>query len=48
MIVAGVGLLLADLGLIFALRRRVPADRRSLYTLPLFIAGLTLLIIGLS
>jgi hypothetical protein len=47
-IVAGMGMLLADLGLVFALRRRVPTDRLSLYTLPFLVAGVVLLVLGAS
>jgi hypothetical protein len=43
---AGALLLAADAALIFAFRRRVPVDRMSLYTLPLLVAGLVLLILG--
>jgi hypothetical protein len=47
-IVAGMGMLLADLGLVLALRRRVPTDRLSLYTLPFLVAGVVLLVLGAS
>ena len=48
LIVIGIALLLADLGVVFALRRRIPADRMSLYTLPFFAAGIAVLVVGFA
>ncbi len=46
MIAVGVALLLADLGVVFAVRRRVPVERTTLYT-PLFISGVVLVVLGI-
>ena len=48
LVVLGGALLLADLGVVFALRRRAPADRVSLYSLPIFIVGFTLIVLGVT
>lgn len=48
MVALGGALLLADLGVVFALRRRAPADRVSLYSLPIFIVGVTLVVLGVA
>ncbi len=47
MIAVGVALLLADLGVVLALRRRVPVERTTLHTLPLFIGGVVLVVLGI-
>ncbi len=46
-IAVGVALLLADLGVVLALRRRVPVERTTLHTLPLFIGGVVLVVLGI-
>jgi hypothetical protein len=45
-VTAGAFLLALDTGLVFALRRRVPVDRMSLLTLPVFIAGVAMIVAG--
>jgi hypothetical protein len=46
-IALGIGLLLLDGGITFLLRERIDPRRLSLYTLPLFVLGAGLLVIGI-
>ena len=43
----GVALLLADPGVVFALRRHVPVERTTLHTLPLFVGGVVVVVLGI-